>query len=90
MRLLSCPNSPIKQYLLLVRSHTAASPHLGLCININVQSPGAHDILLGFHSYFIVLLACHVCRVCLDRNDRGATLRKERNDGRSGYLCSEG
>lgn len=79
-----------KQHLLLVRSHTAASPRLGLCINVIVQSPGAHDILLGFHPYLNILLACHVCRVCLDGNNRGATLREERNDGRVGYICSKG
>ena len=83
-------DSPIKQYLLSVCSHTTTTPHLGLCINFSVQSPGAHDILLGFHSYFIVLLARRGCRVCLDGNNRRATLRKAGNDGRSGYICSEG
>lgn len=86
----SCTHFSVEQYLLLIQPRTTASPHFGLCVNISVQSPGAHDILLGFHSYLIVLLACHDCRVCLDGNNRGATLRKERDDGRSGYICSQG
>lgn len=78
------------RHILSMYSHSTTAFHLGFRANTRLQSPRTHDLLLGFNTHFLVLLARHFRMVSINSHNRGATLREERDGRRIGYISSEG
>lgn len=84
------PETDYIQHILFMYSHSTTAFHLGFRANTRLQSPRTHDLLLGFNTHFLVLLVRHFRMVSINSNNRGATLREERDGRRIGYISSEG